>query len=395
MLLISLMTLLAQEPKITDEFRPGLVGTYYQLEGRPAALPEFAPLKPRFLRVDRQLNFPLTFDPFPGTKLRDGVAARWRGVLLVPRDGKYVFFTRSDDGSRLAIDGKRVVDNDGVHEVKEEQGEIELKAGVHEFRVEYFNSFGHNALAVSWKGPGIEKDAIPEKAFHHRKGDEPTTDQLRGIDLPGRPEARDGDREGRTWGGEIAKADAKSVTILVKRDGGRVEDLTFKIEKETPVTVGGEKGSIEDLKPGRSAKVLVQRETAMKIEIARPAPVPEKPVEKPAPKAVEKPAEKPVEKPAPKPAENAFVVDETVVAKTEKQPDLGGRVISLFEDGPLILITIRQGTLEVPFYIPKEAAVTYVSLEKPDQKPTVGYLVYAWLKPGSKDSAAAVRFARK
>ena len=73
---------------------------------------------------------------------------------------------------------------------------------------------------------------------------------------------------------------------------------------------------------------------------------------------------------------------------------LGGRVLSVFPDGALTLVTIRQVNEEIPFYLPKDAAVTYVGLEKPDRKPSVGYIAYVWLKPGSKDTAAAVRLAR-
>ena len=66
----------------------------------------------------------------------------------------------------------------------------------------------------------------------------------------------------------------------------------------------------------------------------------------------------------------------------------------MFDDGPVTLVTIEQAGVELPFYLPKGAAVTWVGIEKPDQKPAVGYLAYAWLKPGSKDTAREVRFGR-
>ena len=39
----------------------------------------------------------------------DMYVMRWRGQLLVPKTGQYVFQTRSDDGSMIFIDGKVVV----------------------------------------------------------------------------------------------------------------------------------------------------------------------------------------------------------------------------------------------------------------------------------------------
>jgi hypothetical protein len=147
------------------------------------------------------------------------------------------------------------------------------------------------------------------------------------------------------------------------------------------VTVNGEKAAAEDLKAGQSVRLQIRRDTVIRVEATK-----SKEAEKPVEKLVEKPVEKPVERP--------FPVDPAIVGKDEKYPDLGGRVLSVFDDGPSLLVTIQQVAFEVPFYIPKDAKVTFVGLEKPEQKPTVGYLVYVWLKAGSKDTAEVVRFGR-
>jgi hypothetical protein len=238
-------------------------------------------------------------------------------------------------------------------------------------------------------------------------------------------------REGSEVNGEVARIAEGALVLGVKREGQKPAELALKIDKESVILVEGEKAKLEDLKPGTAVRVLVRREVAVRIEAARkrdeakPGEKPkapeakslEKPAEKPkAPeaKAPEKPAEnpkapeakgpeKPTEKPKPpevkppeKPVEppKPFPVDESIVSKGEKYPDLGGRVLSVFVDGPTVLITIRQNNEELPFYLPKDANVTYIALEKPDQKPRVGYLAYVWLRPGSKDTASVVRFGR-
>jgi hypothetical protein len=45
-----------------------------------------------------------TAETFPGTQMSDHFYVRWTGKVRIPRDGKYTFFTESDDGSRLWID---------------------------------------------------------------------------------------------------------------------------------------------------------------------------------------------------------------------------------------------------------------------------------------------------
>ena len=37
------------------------------------------------------------------------------GTLIVPEDGEYTFILDSDDGSRLSLDGKMIIDHDGIH----------------------------------------------------------------------------------------------------------------------------------------------------------------------------------------------------------------------------------------------------------------------------------------
>ncbi|MEC9002274.1 MAG: PVC-type heme-binding CxxCH protein [Planctomycetota bacterium] len=96
----------------------------------------------------------------PQRKQADRFALRFTGSLLVPRSGKYTFFTNSDDGSRLYIDKKLVVNNDGNHGPQERSGSLNLTAGSHTIMVTYFDSGGGDGLAVNWSGPGLKKQKI-------------------------------------------------------------------------------------------------------------------------------------------------------------------------------------------------------------------------------------------
>ena len=89
------------------------------------------------------------------------------GVVSVPQDGIYTFKLTSDDGSRLYIDDKRVVDNDGLHGMETKQGVAPLAAGYHRVRVEYFNATGGMGLRLEWAGPGVRAGQIPSSAYRH------------------------------------------------------------------------------------------------------------------------------------------------------------------------------------------------------------------------------------
>ena len=126
--------------------QPGLVGKYYQMAGTLDDFPRIpTDRKPDVERVDKQINFASTLEAFPGTKLVDNFYVNWTGVVHIAKDGLYTFFLESDDGSRMSIDGKPVVDNAGLHEMSESSGRAERKRSSHVIR-----------LAMSRSGPPHE-----------------------------------------------------------------------------------------------------------------------------------------------------------------------------------------------------------------------------------------------
>lgn len=159
-----------QEPV---ELRPGLVGEYFTFDHAIQDFPAVAPdRKPSLRRIDKDIAFEATDGKFGGTEFEDQFFVRWTGVIRVPADGKYVFYSESDDGSRVFVEGKLLVDNGGLHGMEEKSGEIELKAGDHEIKVEYFENAGEAGCKLSWESKGIEKKLIPASALFHRKDKE-------------------------------------------------------------------------------------------------------------------------------------------------------------------------------------------------------------------------------
>jgi hypothetical protein len=94
-------------------------------------------------------------------------ALRFSGVLAVPKDGVYEFTLASDDGSRMYLHDRLVIDNDGLHGMERKSGTIGLRAGYHPIRVEYFNATGGLGLEFRWEGPGVRPGPVPASALFH------------------------------------------------------------------------------------------------------------------------------------------------------------------------------------------------------------------------------------
>ena len=91
--------------------------------------------------------------------------ARFEGQIAVPRAGAWRFQLNSDDGAKLYIDGRLVIDNDGVHPPRKREGQIQLAAGRHDIVVEYFQGPRYEiALQLSWHD-GRRWRVVPASAF--------------------------------------------------------------------------------------------------------------------------------------------------------------------------------------------------------------------------------------
>ncbi|MGB5983291.1 MAG: LamG-like jellyroll fold domain-containing protein, partial [Nonlabens sp.] len=91
----------------------------------------------------------------------DTFSIRYLGRIEISTAEIYTFFTTSDDGSKLFVDGVEVVDNDGDQAPTEGSGTIALTPGVYDFEVLYFENGGGQTLTVSYQTPTIAKQEIP------------------------------------------------------------------------------------------------------------------------------------------------------------------------------------------------------------------------------------------
>ncbi len=94
---------------------------------------------------------------------------RFRAQWNVAQVGKYRFHLGSDDGSRLIIDGKTIVDNDGVHPHTEKSGEAILDAGWHDVLVDYIQGGGEWTLSLDVEGKGVPRQSLGSLLTRERK----------------------------------------------------------------------------------------------------------------------------------------------------------------------------------------------------------------------------------
>lgn len=130
-------------------FPEGLKVEYYEgtkLEGEPKT------------RVEHWINFePVNQAPDPFLP-KSPLSVRWSGKLRPTVSGEYVLNLTSDDGARLSIDGKKVIDSWAGHPVRTDSAKIYLEAG-HDYNLvaEYYDNRDYAVNRLKWRVPKVEK----------------------------------------------------------------------------------------------------------------------------------------------------------------------------------------------------------------------------------------------
>ena len=108
---------------------------------------------------------------FPTGHARERFVVRYGGWLRVPRDGVYALTALADDGARVWVGDRLVVDGVAYSpQVVENRGEVALKAGLHPLTVTYFQGTGDASLRLYVEGPGVPRRAIDGMLYRRVEG---------------------------------------------------------------------------------------------------------------------------------------------------------------------------------------------------------------------------------
>jgi beta-glucosidase len=123
---------------------------------------------PALKRRDPVINFEWNnVSPGPGVPAQN-FSVRWTGELVPPVDGDYRLGMDTDGGSRIFLDGKKIIDDWAPHGERTMTTLIHLQAGhAYPIRMEYFHYGWESTARLLWLPPNL----IQEAADAARKAD--------------------------------------------------------------------------------------------------------------------------------------------------------------------------------------------------------------------------------
>jgi phage tail-like protein len=150
-----------------DSRLAGLRGDYY--EGT-----KFETL--RYTHVDQIIKFnwadesPLAKVPSQSKFPKDYFSVRWSGQVRPRYAETYTFRTLSDDGVRLWVGGKKIIDNWTDHAVAADAGQIKLEAGRwYPIVLEFYEKTGLAQIELSWSSMSQRQEIVPQECLYSVK----------------------------------------------------------------------------------------------------------------------------------------------------------------------------------------------------------------------------------
>ncbi|MGF7141251.1 glycoside hydrolase family 3 protein [Roseimarinus sediminis] len=156
------------------EQEQGLTGAYYRgtaMQGEPV-----------LVRTDQQIRMMWQEDSPTATEVAQGIltpeealgkdnfSIRWTGELLAPGNGEYEIGLISDDGCRLFLDGKTIVDEWTEHAMAPSMGKFTFEKGKkYPITIEYFESGQDAGAMLVWKKIEDEKEKKSEEFIVDQK----------------------------------------------------------------------------------------------------------------------------------------------------------------------------------------------------------------------------------
>jgi beta-glucosidase len=122
----------------------GLIGEYFDNIGLSGP--------PVFTRVDPEIRFQWTlYSPDPAKLPNDFYSVRWRGKLTAPATGRFKIGIDGNDGWRLYIDNRRVIDNWKKAGRRAVLAEYDFKKDrEYDIRIEFFEPAGNACFRLVW-----------------------------------------------------------------------------------------------------------------------------------------------------------------------------------------------------------------------------------------------------
>ena len=155
----------------------GLTGSYFNTTNLSG---------PALTRTDPTVNFEWGASPPAAGVGADNFSVRWAGQVQPLYSETYRFYTLSDDGVRLWVNGQLLINNWTDHPTTENSSTIALTAGQkYDVKLEYYDHTRNAVAKLLWSSTSQTKQPIPQSQLF---GSSPAATPANSAPPPRRPD---------------------------------------------------------------------------------------------------------------------------------------------------------------------------------------------------------------
>lgn len=121
---------------------------------------------PEVEKIDKKIDF-VWGNNSPQKNIVGEFSVRWEGRIKIDKSDDYTFYILSDEGVRLFLDDKIIIDIwSDEKRTMEHSGHTQLEKGFHKIRVEYYFNQRHADLKLLWSSQTFKKRVVGNKVLY-------------------------------------------------------------------------------------------------------------------------------------------------------------------------------------------------------------------------------------
>ncbi len=121
---------------------------------------------PAFLRTDATIDFNFDYTT-PSPSINNSFSVRWTGKIKPQFSETYTFYTTTDDGARLWVNGVQLVNDWAAGGVRQNSGTIALTAGQeYDVTYEYWQLGGPGEVKFEWQSTSTPRAVVPKDVIN-------------------------------------------------------------------------------------------------------------------------------------------------------------------------------------------------------------------------------------
>jgi hypothetical protein len=100
-------------------------------------------------------------------------SVRWEGKLKIEKSGSYTFHVLTDEGVRLLLDDKMIIDtwSDKMRTMQNVSGQLKLRKGFHKIKLEYYFNQQFADIQLLWSCDSFKKRIVGNKVLYASSGE--------------------------------------------------------------------------------------------------------------------------------------------------------------------------------------------------------------------------------